>query len=94
MPKVLITDKIAQDGLDLLSREGEGGVRPGASLGGVAGRSVGGVQEPVYGRARELQAGNPGAERLTIPDRDDLTVVPDQRFKDGVVRFLKERSPA
>ena len=53
-----------------------------------------GEQDTLIGSAGELQASIPGAELLTIPDREHLTVVPDQRFKDAVVRFLNERSPA
>ncbi len=34
----------------------------------------------------------PTARLITFPDRDHLTVVPDQRFKDAVVKFLSEVS--
>jgi len=53
-----------------------------------------GEQDTLVGSADELQASIPGAELLKISDREHLTVVPDQRFKEAVVRFLKERSPA
>lgn len=33
----------------------------------------------------------PGAKLMTIPGTDHLSVVPDQRFKDAVVAFLKEQ---
>lgn len=52
-----------------------------------------GEDDNLVGSADDLQASIPGAELLTIPDREHLTVVPDQRFKDAVVRFLQERSP-
>ncbi len=53
-----------------------------------------GEDDNLVGSADELQASIPGAELLTIPGKEHLTVVPDQRFKDAVVRFLQERSPA
>ena len=53
-----------------------------------------GEDDNLVGSADDLQASIPSAELLTIPDREHLTVVPDQRFKDAVVRFLQERSPA
>ena len=53
-----------------------------------------GEDDTLVGSADDLQAAIPNAELLTIPGREHLTVVPDQRFKDAVVRFLQERSPA
>ncbi len=53
-----------------------------------------GENDNIVGSADKLRASIPGAELLTIPDKDHMMVVPDQRFKDAVVRFLNERSPA
>jgi pimeloyl-ACP methyl ester carboxylesterase len=38
----------------------------------------------------EIAAATPGAELVLIPDTDHFTVIPDQRFKDAVLAFLKE----
>jgi pimeloyl-ACP methyl ester carboxylesterase len=43
------------------------------------------------GSPEEVAAAIPGARLVIIPDTDHLTVVPDRRFKDAVVAFLKER---
>lgn len=51
---------------------------------------VKGERDTVVGSADELAAAIPGARVLLIPDRDHVSVVPDQRFKEGVVQFLKE----
>ena len=53
-----------------------------------------GEGDVLVGSADELAAAIPGAQLVKIPDKDHLTVVPDQRFKDAVVRFLTETSPA
>jgi pimeloyl-ACP methyl ester carboxylesterase len=42
--------------------------------------------------AEPLARAIPTARLITIPDRDHLTVVPDPRFKDAVVKFLSEVS--
>ena len=47
-----------------------------------------GESDALVGSADELAAAIPGARLVTIPGRDHLTVVPDQRFKDAVVDFL------
>ncbi len=52
-----------------------------------------GENDNIVGSADKLRASIPGAELLTIPDKDHMMVVPDQRFKDAVVRFLNDRSP-
>ena len=52
-----------------------------------------GEDDTLVGSADGLQDAIPGAELLTIPGKEHLTVVPDQRFKDAVVRFLNDRSP-
>jgi pimeloyl-ACP methyl ester carboxylesterase len=41
------------------------------------------------GSPDEVAAAIPGARLVIIPDTDHLTVVPDQRFKDAVLAFLK-----
>ncbi len=38
-----------------------------------------------------MAAATPGAKLALIPDADHYTVIPDQRFKDAVVAFLKEQ---
>jgi len=43
------------------------------------------------GSPEEVAAAIPGAKLVIIPDTDHLTVVPDRRFKDAVVAFLKEQ---
>ena len=53
-----------------------------------------GENDNIVGSADKLQASIPGAELLTIPDKDHMMVVPDQRYKDAVLRFMKESSPA
>jgi pimeloyl-ACP methyl ester carboxylesterase len=37
-----------------------------------------------------MAAATPGAKLALIPDTDHFTVIPDQRFKDAVLAFLKE----
>lgn len=49
-----------------------------------------GGNDAVAANVNQTAAGIPGAKLVTIPDTDHLTVVPDQRFKDTVLAFLKE----
>ncbi len=49
---------------------------------------VNGERDDLVGSAHELVGSIPGARLMMIPDRDHLTVVPDQRFKEAVVSFL------
>jgi pimeloyl-ACP methyl ester carboxylesterase len=50
-----------------------------------------GENDSLVGGAEPLARAIPTARLITIPDRDHLTVVPDQRFKKAVVEFLSER---
>ncbi len=50
-----------------------------------------GEGDVLVGSPKDLAAAIPGARLVTIPDRDHLTVVPDRRFKEAVVGFLKEQ---
>ncbi len=52
---------------------------------------VKGVDDDVTGNVRATADAIPGARLLMIPGRDHLTVVADQRFKDEVAAFLKQR---
>lgn len=52
---------------------------------------VNGANDELAGGADELAAAIPGARLVMIPDRDHLTVVPDQRFKEEVLAFLEEQ---
>ena len=47
-----------------------------------------GEDDALVGSADDLASAIPGSRLLTIPGRDHLTVVPDQRFKDAVTGFL------
>jgi len=47
-----------------------------------------GENDSLVGGAEPLARAIPTARLITIPDRDHLTVVPDPRFKDAVVKFL------
>jgi pimeloyl-ACP methyl ester carboxylesterase len=49
-----------------------------------------GENDTVVGSAEPLAKAIPGAKLVFVPDRDHLTVVGDQRFKDAVVAFLSE----
>ena len=51
-----------------------------------------GANDDVTSNVRATAEAIPGARLLMIPDRDHLTVVADQRFKDAVLAFLKERA--
>jgi pimeloyl-ACP methyl ester carboxylesterase len=51
---------------------------------------VNGEEDTLVGSADELANAIPGAKLTIIPERDHLTVVPDQRFKDAVLQFLGE----
>jgi pimeloyl-ACP methyl ester carboxylesterase len=50
-----------------------------------------GSKDPIAGSADELAALIPGAQALTIPDRDHMLAVGDKVFKTGVLKFLEER---
>jgi pimeloyl-ACP methyl ester carboxylesterase len=50
---------------------------------------VNGATDVLVGSPDEIAAAIPGARLVKIPDRDHLTVVPDPRFKEAVVHFLK-----
>jgi len=52
---------------------------------------VNGGNDAVAANVNQTAAGIPGAKLIMIPDTDHLTVVPDQRFKDAVLAFLKEQ---
>jgi len=41
-----------------------------------------------------MAAATPGSKLVLIPDTNHFTVIPDQRFKDAVVAFLKEHQDA
>jgi pimeloyl-ACP methyl ester carboxylesterase len=49
-----------------------------------------GEKDALAGSAEPLANAIPNARLIIIPDKDHLTVVPDQRFKDAVVAFLNE----
>ena len=49
-----------------------------------------GENDNIVGSAKPMAKAIPGAKLVTVPDRDHLTVVGDQRFKDAVVAFLNE----
>jgi pimeloyl-ACP methyl ester carboxylesterase len=49
---------------------------------------VNGERDDLVGSPDKLVSAISGAQLTRIPDRDHLTVVPDQRFKEAVVRFL------
>ena len=53
-----------------------------------------GQEDVLVGSPDELAEAIPGARLVKIPDREHLTVVPDPRFKEVVVDFLKGASPA
>jgi pimeloyl-ACP methyl ester carboxylesterase len=54
---------------------------------------VKGANDDVTGDVRATADAIPGARLMIIPDTDHLTVVPDQRFKDAVLAFLKGSQP-
>ena len=49
-----------------------------------------GEKDDIVSRADVLADAIPGARLLTVPVRDHLTVVPDRRYKEAVLRFLAE----
>jgi pimeloyl-ACP methyl ester carboxylesterase len=53
---------------------------------------VNGADDTLVGSPDELAAAIPGAELVLIPDKDHLSVVADERFKQAVVQFLTEVS--
>jgi non-heme chloroperoxidase len=52
---------------------------------------VNGGDDVTAGPPNEVAAAIPGARMVIIPDRDHLSVVPDERFKAVVVAFLEEQ---
>ena len=52
---------------------------------------VNGDKDTTVGSPDELAAAIPGARLIKIPERDHLTVVGDQRFRDAAVAFLHEQ---
>jgi pimeloyl-ACP methyl ester carboxylesterase len=50
-----------------------------------------GANDTLVGGAEPIARAIQGSRLVTIPDREHLTVVGDQRFKDVVVAFLRER---
>ena len=48
-----------------------------------------GENDTLVGSGEEIARAFPNGRYLTIPDRDHLTVVPDPRFKEAVVSFLR-----
>ena len=53
-----------------------------------------GQEDALVGSPDELAEAIAGARLVKIPDREHLTVVPDPRFKEVVLEFLQEASPA
>ena len=53
-----------------------------------------GEDDALAGSVDGLVAAIPGARLVKVPDREHLTVVGDQRFKDAVVQFLTVSTPA
>jgi pimeloyl-ACP methyl ester carboxylesterase len=51
---------------------------------------VTGEQDNVVGSPEPIASAIPNSRTIVVPDRDHLTVVGDQRFKDAVVAFLNE----
>ncbi len=51
-----------------------------------------GANDVLVGSAEPIARRIPGAKLVTIPDREHLTVVGDERFKKAVVEFLREVS--
>lgn len=49
-----------------------------------------GEKDDLVGRADTLAEAIPGARLVTVSDRDHLTVVPDDRFKEAILGFLGE----
>ena len=50
-----------------------------------------GSKDVIAGSAEQLAAIIPGAQALTIPDRDHMLAVGDKVYKAGVLKFLEER---
>jgi pimeloyl-ACP methyl ester carboxylesterase len=51
---------------------------------------ISGANDTSAGSPATMAAATPGSELVLIPDTDHFTVIPDQRFKDAVLAFLKE----
>jgi pimeloyl-ACP methyl ester carboxylesterase len=50
-----------------------------------------GTKDSITGSPEELANLIPGAQVLSIPDRDHMLAVGDRVFKAGVLKFLTER---
>ena len=50
-----------------------------------------GTEDTIAGPAQPLADAIPGAQTLDIPGRDHMKAVGDRLFKEGVLRFLKQR---
>jgi pimeloyl-ACP methyl ester carboxylesterase len=49
-----------------------------------------GEKDDLAGRGEPLANAIPGARLVTVPDRDHITVVPDDRYKEAALSFLAE----
>jgi pimeloyl-ACP methyl ester carboxylesterase len=52
---------------------------------------ISGANDTEGGGPAAVAAATPGAKLVLIPDTNHFTVIPDQRFKDAVLAFLKEQ---
>jgi pimeloyl-ACP methyl ester carboxylesterase len=52
---------------------------------------ISGANDTEGGNPSAIAAATPGSKLVLIPDTNHFTVIPDQRFKDAVVAFLKEQ---
>jgi hypothetical protein len=50
-----------------------------------------GTEDSIAGPAKPLADAIPGAQTLDIPGRDHMKTVGDRAFKEGVLKFLRER---
>jgi pimeloyl-ACP methyl ester carboxylesterase len=55
---------------------------------------VSGANDTEGGSPAAVAAATPGSKLILIPDTNHFTAIPDQRFKDAVVAFLKEQDEA
>ncbi|HEY8491720.1 MAG TPA: alpha/beta fold hydrolase [Dehalococcoidia bacterium] len=55
---------------------------------------VGEQDDLAFASADKLAAAIPGARFVTIPGKDHLTAVPDERYKQAVLEFLAAQAPA
>jgi pimeloyl-ACP methyl ester carboxylesterase len=51
---------------------------------------ISGANDTSAGSPATMAAATPASELVLIPDTDHFTVIPDQRFKDAVLAFLRE----